>query len=322
MRKIAKPLLASILLFGLLAVVASQWPGAASAQLGGGNLGRGPSVGGITFLQSSADPSAGGGIGCVRPCVLVRTGTDQVWLKTGSGATAWSQIAVGGSASPTFTTVTASGDITSSAGNLVATLGDVSAGDDILAGDAITATGNVQGAIVRGTTALEYPSNNLAPAVRASDDTDSGFSSSANTTVMWSGGFSWWLTNVGSVQTSNTATVLSTGAIIRTPRTVDIDAVGDTIATSGGSTVTVTLSAGNITPTSTPFLANGTVGQEIWIINGDTADTLTLTDEGGMAGSNLQLGGATRALGPGDGIGLRYTDVPTADWYEIAFYNN
>jgi hypothetical protein len=280
-----------------------------------------PAVGGVTFLRGSADPTAGAGKGAPRPAFYVRTGTDSVYLKTGNLNTDWTLIPLTGGAA-SFTTVTASGNITSSAGNLVATLGDVSAGDDILAGDAVTATGNVQGVIVRGTTALEYPSNNLAPAVRASDDTDSGFSSSANTTVMWSGGFSWWLTNVGSVQTSNTATVLSTGAIIRTPRTVDIDAVGDTIATSGGSTVTVTLSAGNITPTSTPFLANGTVGQEIWIINGDTADTLTLTDEGGMAGSNLQLGGATRALGPGDGIGLRYTDVPTADWYEIAFYNN
>jgi hypothetical protein len=315
MKKLYTPIL--LLVAALVGGLVSQY---ASTSVATAQVSYSPQRG--ETLRGTVDPTAGAGVRAIEGTLYVRTGaTDALYQKTGPTDAAWTQIALNGGAA-SFTTVVATGNITSSGGNLVATVGDVTAGDDVIATGDVTATGNVQGVIVRGTTALEYPSNNLAPAVRASDDTDSGFSSSANTTVMWSGGFSWWLTNVGSAQTSNTATVVTTGQVIRTPRTVDIDAVGDTVATSGSSAVIVTLSAGNITPTSTPFIADGTSGQEIAIINGDAADILTLTDEGGMAGSNLQLGAATRALGPGDVLVLRYTSVPTTDWYEVAFTNN
>jgi hypothetical protein len=280
------------------------------------------SVGGVTVIRGINDPTAGAGVACPRPCFYARFSTaDELYYKTGAASTAWSKASFNGGAA-SFTTVTATGDITSTGGNLVATAGDVTAGDDVLATDDVVATGDVSGVLVTASTALQYPSNGSGPALRASDDTDTGLGSASNTLVMYSGGFSWWLTNVGSVQTSNTATVITSGAIVASPRTVDIDAVGDTLAVTGSSLVNVTLSAGNITPTSTPFMAAGTNGQVIRLVNGDSADTLTLTDEGGMAGSNLQLGAATRALGPGDSLTLLYLTAPSADWFEIAFTNN
>jgi hypothetical protein len=50
------------------------------------------SVNGIEFKTGAADPTAGDGVAANRPAIYVRTGTDQLWLKTGAGNTAWTQI--------------------------------------------------------------------------------------------------------------------------------------------------------------------------------------------------------------------------------------
>ena len=54
------------------------------------------------------------------------------------------------------------------------------------------------------------------------------------------------------------------------------------------------------------------------IVNVDTVDTITLQDQGTLAGSNLRLGAATRALGPRDSIMLMYDSV-VADWVELNY---
>lgn len=47
---------------------------------------------GVGLLTGTADPSAGAGVAATRPALYVRTGTDQLWLKTGAGDTNWTQI--------------------------------------------------------------------------------------------------------------------------------------------------------------------------------------------------------------------------------------
>ena len=115
--------------------VATHTPPADAQTFGSGAS----AINGIAFIRGAADPTAGGGVACTRPCFYVRTGTDDLYQKNGAGNTAWElKVDSGGAAS--FTTVTASGDITSSAGNLVATIGDCNAGDDLLAGDDLVVT--------------------------------------------------------------------------------------------------------------------------------------------------------------------------------------
>lgn len=168
-------------------------------------------------IKGTADPSAGGGVAAAEGTLYVRTGsTDQLWQKTGSGDTAWTNIA-GGAASFSSLTVsgnittttgnivattgaiTADGNITTSAGNLVATIGDVSVGDDVLATDdavitdAITATnGRITGAgftsSIAGTGSL--PSYNW----NVGGDTDNGmyYSGAANRWELAAGAADVW----------------------------------------------------------------------------------------------------------------------------------
>lgn len=49
-------------------------------------------VNGIEFKSGAADPTAGAGVPANRPAIYIRTGTDQLWLKTGAGDTAWTQL--------------------------------------------------------------------------------------------------------------------------------------------------------------------------------------------------------------------------------------
>lgn len=187
--------------------------------------------------------------------------------------------------------------------------------------ESLTSSGPITGTVVKGTTALEFPTSGAGPGVRATDDPDSGFGVvGANQASMWAGGFIWWSALVGSVQTSSAASILNTGVLTTTPRTVDVDAAGDTIPVTGAALVIVTLSAGNITSSATPFLADGANGQEIILIGGQSGAALTLSDEGTVPGSNLHLGAATRALGFRDVLSLRFSTV-AGGWVETAFVN-
>lgn len=47
---------------------------------------------GLSVLAGAADPTAGGGVAATRPAIYTRTGTDQVYLKTGAGNTAWTRL--------------------------------------------------------------------------------------------------------------------------------------------------------------------------------------------------------------------------------------
>lgn len=192
----------------------------------------------------------------------------------------------------------------------------------------VTTSGDIQGAIVRGTTALEFPAHASAPGVRCSTDTDTGIGRTAaneldiicnaESKILCSSGQAFFL---GTHEVVVAGEFETRGKKVRTARTVDIDAAGDTIDVSFGlqEIVEVTLSAGNITSTATPFMANGDNGQEITIVNVDATDTLTLPDEATTPGSNLELRAGTRVLAAAGGyIRLRYSTALSA-WHEIGF---
>lgn len=75
-------------------------------------------------------------------------------------------------------------------------------------------------------------------------------------------------------------------------------------------------SAGNVTMTAAPTIANGVDGQMLTILNVDTADTITLQDQGTLASSNLRLAAATVALAPRQSIQLMYS-ATVGDWVQI-----
>lgn len=99
---------------------------------------------------------------------------------------------------------------------------------------------------------------------------------------------------------AGTATVATTGRVIR-------------VAGTGGAT-TITVNPA-ITVTGLRD------GQELEIWGTSDTDTVVYTDEGGDAGIKLQLGAATRTLGIGDVLVLRY-NTTDALWYELSFTNN
>ena len=100
--------------------------------------------------------------------------------------------------------------------------------------------------------------------------------------------------------------------------TQDITAVGNTIRPSSDP-VRLTANA-SYTLTSTPTVTSGFNGQRITIINVDTADSVTLQDQGTLANSNLRLSAATIALAPRDSIVLQY-DTTIGDWAQVCQTN-
>jgi hypothetical protein len=101
-------------------------------------------------------------------------------------------------------------------------------------------------------------------------------------------------------------------------RVVDIAAVGSTVSPVGAPVVELTLSAGAIVSTAAPFMIDGSTDQEITLQNMDSADALTLANDGGTA-TNLRLLAATRVLAPlGGYLKLRFS-ATSGLWQEIGF---
>lgn len=191
----------------------------------------------------------------------------------------------------------------------------------------LTSTGTVQGTIVRGTTALEFPANASAPGVRCTTDTDTGIGrDSTNELALFGGGVAIMLaTNAQILTASGSETVflgeLETRATRQVkPQTVDIAAVSTTVPITGGSNVYLTVAAGGITSTAAPFIVDGSDGQEIELTNIDSADALVLNTDGNAGvSSNLKLRSATRTLAAGGGyLALKFSTA-TGLWQEQSF---
>lgn len=86
-----------------------------------------------------------------------------------------------------------------------------------------------------------------------------------------------------------------------------------------GSYAVVTSSGGAILLTATPTISTATARTgDIFIIHSTTA-TITVQDDGTLAGSALELGASTRALGVGDILVLIYR---AGKWWELFLGNN
>lgn len=103
--------------------------------------------------------------------------------------------------------------------------------------------------------------------------------------------------------------------------TVNVPATAQNI-TAAGTALTITSTTKQITAnasytlTATPTIADGQDGQVVTIINVDTADTITLQDQGTLAGSNLRLTNTTVALAPRQSIKLMYSST-VGDWVQV-----
>jgi hypothetical protein len=90
---------------------------------------------------------------------------------------------------------------------------------------------------------------------------------------------------------------------------------GNTLPVSRASLVHPFAPSGaGITVTSTPSIAAGISGQEILLLNVDGANSLTLQDQGTLAGSTLRLQAATITIGPRDSVRLVYH--PSFGWLQ------
>ncbi len=74
-------------------------------------------------------------------------------------------------------------------------------------------------------------------------------------------------------------------------------------------------STGAVTMTATPTIADGIDGQMLTLLNVDSADTITLQDQGTLANSNLRLMAAVVAIGPRGSIQLMYS-ATIGDWVQ------
>jgi len=140
-------------------------------------------------------------------------------------------------------------------------------------------------------------------------DKDDGYATRAS---MSSATGNWDFTS-GNLTTTGTVTQ---GGTVFTPSTAQvIDAVGDTILAN--ATMIVLNPDADRTLTSTPTIANGTTGQILYITcaNGE-ANTVTVQDQGTLASSNLQLGGATRIIAAKSVLTLIFDGV---NWVECSY---
>lgn len=113
-------------------------------------------------------------------------------------------------------------------------------------------------------------------------------------------------TNIGIRNASTTVLTPSTAQ--------NITAAGTTLLANASI---IRLTANNsYTLSSTPTIADGQNGQELIILNVDSADTITLQDQGTLANSNLRLAATTVAIAPRCSIRLVYSS-DVGDWVQV-----
>ncbi len=157
-----------------------------------------------------------------------------------------------------------------------------------------------------------------APSLAFTTDTNSGFyRAGADIPAITAGGISRaYATTSGWV--SNQFLQNSSGMVNAPSALQTITGVGQAITANAGFKRLA--SDASRTLTSVPTIAAAIDGQELLIIY-EGANTLTLQDLGTLAGSNLKLAAATRALSAGDAILLRYS-AALIRWIEVSFSNN
>jgi len=108
-------------------------------------------------------------------------------------------------------------------------------------------------------------------------------------------------------------------ALVYTPSaTQSITAASDTI--TAVTTYKLVSPTSSLTLTSTPTIAAGTDGQILIILNINNVRTITVQDEGTLAGSNIRLTTNTYAMARRDSLTLMYVSA-LASWIEIGRSN-
>ena len=114
------------------------------------------------------------------------------------------------------------------------------------------------------------------------------------------------------------STMAAIRALLLVASSVQTVAAANLIAASAPK-IYVIGNGGAVIMTSTPTIGLGTYdGQELLVQGTDDTDTVTLQDNGSLAGSKLRLGAANRVLGQGDSIRLSW-DSTDGFWYETSF---
>lgn len=136
--------------------------------------------------------------------------------------------------------------------------------------------------------------------------------------------------SVGTPGTQTAEAIVSGGTVTNLRCSGEFAGAAQTITAVGNAITlpslikncTIRLNAdNNYTLTSAPTLANGFFeGQIVRIINEDTADTITIQDQGTLASSNLRLSANTIALAPRDNITLIWNGT-IGDWVQLATTN-
>lgn len=95
---------------------------------------------------------------------------------------------------------------------------------------------------------------------------------------------------------------------------------GDTIEPNAAK-IKVGGAGSAIVMTSTPTIPDSEEGQLLIIQGADESNTVSFQDQSILAGSNLELGAASRILGKGDILTLTY-DAADSVWYEVSYTDN
>lgn len=112
--------------------------------------------------------------------------------------------------------------------------------------------------------------------------------------------------------------VTFTAKIFTTPSALQTVAAANLI-TSTAPKIRIKGNGGPVVMTSLPTIDLGTAdGQLLIVLGTDDTNTVTLQDNGSLAGSKLRLGATSRVLGNGDMLLLSW-DSAAALWFEMAF---
>lgn len=145
---------------------------------------------------------------------------------------------------------------------------------------------------------------------------DGAFGSGVEFSVTGDGALSGFL-RVGSETAPTNASagdVTMAGRLTITPSASQAIAAGDAVTVT--SSFAMLTSAGNVTLTSAPTVADGQDGQELTILNVDATDSITFQDQGTLANSNLRLAAGNVVLGPRSSIKLIYS-ATVGDWVQL-----
>lgn len=182
-------------------------------------------------------------------------------------------------------------------------------------------TGSATAIGARGNLGIGTIGTQNANAVSISGGTISGVTISSSTIGITSGTISGVsiTSSTGSFSTLNCSGAATfAGQMVFTPSTLQTLLAAGTI-NPNAPTVRVVGSGGAVTLTSTPTLQTATGdGQEVLIIGTDATNTVTVQDNGTLAGSKLKLGSASRVLGLGSILKLHW-DQGLGLWLELSF---